>query len=241
AIVRADKVEDVVANLKSGAEKKTERFERVEIRVAAAGDQRPDPAGMDEAVPAGLLQGHPQIVGRTDREYVVTDPAKLHRLAFKRLGDQMIELVQHAPGAFRAESRKVAPEQAKHVRHHRVAYVDREGGAQLGMKARNTPPAFALVLDVVVDEKGVMQQLERGGGRQRVFQSAAEGPARCNKKRWANSLAGPGAEVAHRLVEVLRGFAVGQTFEQRIASKSAIFGKSIEKRGSVHRRVRLSA
>ena len=89
----------------------------------------------------------------------------------------MIELVQHAPGAFGAESRKIAPKQPKRVRHHRVADVDRERSAQLGMQARDAPPAFALVLDVVVDEKGVMQQLERSGGRQCVFQLAAEGPA----------------------------------------------------------------
>ena len=108
------------------------------------------------------------------------------------------------------------------------------------MQARDAPAAFALVLDVVVDQKGVMEKLQSGCRGKRVLQLAPKRPACRNQKRRANSLAGLGAEVAHRLVEVHSRFAVGQTLQQGAAGKAAVFGKSFEKDGLVHRPVRLS-
>jgi hypothetical protein len=109
------------------------------------------------------------------------------------------------------------------------------------MEARRASSALALVLDVVVNEKGVVEKLERGGGRQRVPQHAAEGATRRNQQRRAQALAEPGAKIPHRLIKMRLRLAVRQIRQQRLTSQCAIFRPPFEKGGSVHRRVRPSA
>src|SRR5262249_5779260 len=81
----AGQVEEVVLNLKRGTEIAAETVEPIEVEIASRRDQRADATGMDEAVPARLLQDHPQVVVVGDVAAVVAHPAKLHRLALERL------------------------------------------------------------------------------------------------------------------------------------------------------------
>ena len=53
---------------------------------------------MDAGVPARLLERHPQVVVGCQIGLVVVDPTDLHRLAFDRLADHVLDLAEQPPG-----------------------------------------------------------------------------------------------------------------------------------------------
>ena len=68
----------------------------------------PDATGMDAGVPAGLLQGHLQIVVGGKFAIVVAYPAELERLSFDRLAYHVLDFDKDFPGKFRPEDLAVA-------------------------------------------------------------------------------------------------------------------------------------
>src|SRR5205823_3557093 len=157
----AEQVEEVVLDLEGGAEEEAEAEEAVEVPVAARADERADAARPDGRVPARLLEDHLEVVRLGELGRVVPPPAELDRLALDRLARHALGLLEDAHGEPGAEPQAVVQEGAEPEKRERVADVHRERDAMERVERRPTAPLVALVLDVVVDEEGVVEELER--------------------------------------------------------------------------------
>src|SRR5262249_17872164 len=114
------------------------------------------------------------VVGGGHVDRVVAPPAELDRLALDRLARSALRLLHEADGETRAEPAAVVEERAERGQRETIAHVHRDRGAVRGVERRVAASRLALVLDVVVDEEGVVQQLERGGGPERILGRGAE-------------------------------------------------------------------
>src|SRR4051812_8808779 len=123
----ARQVQDVVLDLKGGAQEISETVEPVEVPAARVGNQRADACRVNEAVPPGLFEHHEEIVVLGGRAIVIADPAELHRLALDGLERHMIEFIEQPPCELGAEPWQVLAQDADAERIHRIADVERDG------------------------------------------------------------------------------------------------------------------
>ena len=88
----------------------------------------------------------------------------------------------------------------------RVADVDRRRRPVQRVQGRPPTPRVALVFDIVVDEKGVVQQLDGHGGLQRVVLAGAEGSRRRQTEAGTEHPATAARIVGDQVVEVATRF-----------------------------------
>ena len=108
---------------------------------------------------------------------VVARPTELERLALDRLQDKVLRLVEDPVCELSTQDPNVLGQRADADGIHRVADVDGDRDALLDIQRRAVAAVQAPVLDVVVDEEGVVQQLDRHGRRQCLLDRATKGTA----------------------------------------------------------------
>src|SRR5262249_35795156 len=132
----------------------------------------------DHRVPARFLVRHANVVAIAEVEAAVGDPPELDRLALDGLAGHPLDLAEDLQRLTDADDLRVL-EQDLHGQHvGSIADVHRDGHP-VRLEQRHLAPAeLGAVLDVVVDEEGVVEQLESSGGEQRLLGAAAHRPAR---------------------------------------------------------------
>src|SRR6266542_1609721 len=100
----AFEVQEIILDLESGAEEKSEAEEPVDVRPTPRADQRADSARKDRRVPARLLEHH---------EQVVAPPAELDRLALDALASHSLAFLEDAKCEPRPQRRAVVHECAE--------------------------------------------------------------------------------------------------------------------------------
>ena len=87
----------------------------------------------------------------------VAAPAELARLPLDRSPRHQLELVCHPGREPAAEEPAVVAQRGPRQDDERVAGIDRERDAVLEVEGRVSPAQQARILDVVVDEEGVVE------------------------------------------------------------------------------------
>ena len=129
---------------------------------------------------AVFLSTSRRVIVGPDREIVVAHPAELHGLAFQRLDEQVVDLIEDAKRRHRSEPLAGLAEQAHGERVHGVAGIHRDRDPGAAMHRGDATPPVAAVFDVVVHEKCVVQHFQAGGGRKRIL--ARGRPARARSR-----------------------------------------------------------
>src|SRR5439155_1528353 len=171
----AGEVQEVVLDLEGRAEKEAEADEAVEVAVAARADQRTDPARVDGRVPARLLEDHLEVVGVRERYCIVAPPPELERLPLDRLARHALGLLEDAHREAGPERPAVVDESPQTEERERIADVHRHRDAVESVERRAAASLVALVLDVVVHEKGIVEELEGNRGAQPFLRARAKG------------------------------------------------------------------
>ena len=129
------------------------------------------------------------------------DPLQLERLAIHRLPGHVCDGPQDAQGRPEPDALDVVEQWLQRHRQHGITHVDGDGDAVVDVQRRlaTTPPR--LVLDVVMDEKGVVIQLQRRGGRQHRLKVAAEPQAGRDAQRRPECLPAAKGVVEDQLVK----------------------------------------
>ena len=170
-------------------------------------DHRADAHRMDDGEPRRLLQHHGEIVLVLELHHVVAPPAKLHRLPFGGLSRHALGVEEDVERELRAEGLPVVEERTQAQEKHRVAGVQRERNAVERMERGLAAPHFALVLDVVMNEEGVVQKLDRHGRAHRVGRARPERARGRDADARAHHLSAAPRIVGREVVEVGTGFA----------------------------------
>ena len=168
----ADEVEQIVTDLEGRAEVKPEAHQRRQFRRAARPDDRADPQRMDGGVPARLVHDQVEVVLGLQLLDIVELPPDLGRLSLQGAHRHRVELGPDQVGEVPIEA---AGGPAQHLPgDHRKAVAGIQRGRQPVLRRQRRPTAahLAAVGDVVVDEKGVVQQLDCDRDAQKVVASA---------------------------------------------------------------------
>jgi hypothetical protein len=160
--LRAREVEDVVADLERGTEEEPEPEHRGEVDGPPGADQGPDAQRQQGRVPAGLLHDQVEVVVRRQVGAAIPLPSQLARLAVDCLAGHEVELRPDPCGEPPPEQALVVSEGTEREHGEPVARVDREGPAVPAVQRGLPPPQVTVVLDVVMDEEGGVEQLDRG-------------------------------------------------------------------------------
>ena len=136
--------------------------------------QRADLQRRDERVPAGLQLHHGEVVGVVELPGVGPDPVQLDGLALDGSAGHPGDRLQDAQSRPKAHPLHVVQERLQRQRQHRVAHVDRDRNAVVHVQGGPAAAQQRLVLDIVVDEEGVVVELQRGRGRQDRLDPAAQ-------------------------------------------------------------------
>ena len=216
-LLGAEEVEQVVLDLERRAEVEAEAHERPQVSRAA--DQRPGAQRVHGRVPARLVHDQVEVVLGLQRGHAVVAPAELGGLALERAQGHRVELRQHPVAEVLAEPPGMAAQHAVGQHGQSVARVQRQPQSVLGDQRRAPAAALGAVDDVVVDEEGVVQQLDRHGDGQRVAVVAAEGAARGHAQRGADALAGPARVRPRDAIEPAVRLAVRDDVEHRTADE----------------------
>ena len=135
---------------------------------------------------------------------LLTDPLELERLALDRPPGHMGDGPQDAQGRPETDALDVVEKRLQREREHRVADVDRDRDAMVDVQRglATAPPGF--VLDVVVDEEGVVVELQRRRRRQDRLEVAAEPEAGRDAQGRPKRLSAAKRVVEDQVVEAVR-------------------------------------
>lgn len=198
----AHKVQKIVLNLEGEAEEVAEIVQRVRRHLPACAEKGADADRVHGRVPAGLLQAHAEIVRILQRGGIVPHPAQLDRLAFDGFADHVLDLGHDEPCEARADLGQVFQKRAHGQHEHCVPRVQRQGDAVGSVQRRLAPAKVAFILDVVMDEKAVMEHLDCHGRADGQPGGPAKGRAGRHAERGAQPLAAPAGIIAHQIVEL---------------------------------------
>jgi len=123
-----------------------------------------------------------------------------------------------------ADAVDVVEQRLQRHRQHGVADVDGDGNAVIDMHGGfvSAPPGF--ILDVVVDEEGVVVELQGRGGGQDRLEMAAEPEADRDAQCWAQGLAASARVVEDQVTEAAR--RVFAAVEARDLAITCLFAQS---------------
>ena len=120
--------------------RKPKQVERSRSLAAARADQRADPAGWIVVYQHVFLRTIRGSRPRSASNGVVAPPAELDRLALDRLQHHVLDLLEDPVGERRPERRVFSVSEPMLKRVHRVADVDGERDAVLGVQRRPAAP-----------------------------------------------------------------------------------------------------
>jgi hypothetical protein len=193
-------VQEVVGDLEGRAEVAAEGFERPELCGRRTGGDCADLHGRDERVPAGLQLDHLEVVGVPELPGVGPDPLQLDGLALDGQAGHAGDGPKNAQRGTESDALDVVQEGLQRQRQHGVAHVDGDRDAVVDVEGRPAAAQDRLVLDVVVDQEGVVVQLQRRRGREDGFEPPAQAQARRDAQRGPQRLT-PAERVVEDQVE----------------------------------------
>ena len=97
------------------------------------------------------------------------------------------------------------------------------------MHRGDAAPRVAAVLDVVVDEKGVVQHFQASGGRKRILRTAAQRTRGRDAQRGSQALARSVEEIPHEPVKVPLRLPGRNALRERIGEHVAVPAQALEK------------
>ena len=101
--------------------------------------------------------------------------------------------------------------------------------SRAAMHRGDAPSRIAAVLDVVMDEKPVVQHLQAGGGRKRVLGAPAQRSRRRDAEGRAQTLARSPKKISHEPVKMPLRLPARDSLRKRIAEHVAIPAQALEK------------
>src|SRR5262245_2760589 len=122
-------VQEIVLDLKGGAQEEPETEEAIEVRFASRPDERADPTWIDGRIPAGLLQYHVEVVGIGQMDRVVAAPTQLDGLSLDCLARHAFGLLHDLHGEPWPEGFPIVDERAQPEESEGIADVDRDGNS----------------------------------------------------------------------------------------------------------------
>ena len=170
----ADEVEQVVLELEGEAGGHAEGAQGLDLPLACAGADRAHDERDRGGVVGRLVGRHVQVVVHGDVPAAVADPAQVERLALEGAALHPHQLVDEPQAHVRAQRLVVEDGLGRHD-EGKVAHVGSDADAVAHVQARHAAPELALVGDVVVDERGALERLDRDGGGKRALGAAAHG------------------------------------------------------------------
>ncbi len=197
-----------------------------------APDQRSHPQRQQRRVPARLLDDHVEVVVGRQVGAALPLPAQLPRLPVDRLPGHEVELRPDLGGQPVPQPVLVVPQRAQREDGEPVAGVHRECPTVPAVERRPTSPQLTVVLDVVVDEEGGVEELDRRGGRQGVLDVTPERRAGREAERRTQALAGPLQVVRGRDADVRRHPAAPQVRQRCPAGDPVVVVELLEEGGA---------
>ena len=160
---------------------------RVHGVLRRAGNPRPHgEAGGEQG--RRLALDHPEVLVAGDGTAVLEGDVEL--LALDQPQASVLQLRDHLERPLRVQAAIAEPQQGEAgERVHAVAGVDRLRDAGDGPERGAAAPGFALILDVVVEQREVMDELDGGGGREGLLDFAPQRLRREQQRRRAQQLA----------------------------------------------------
>ncbi len=120
-----------------------------------------DPKWRNHGVPTRLLVRHPNVVAVVEVEGSVGDPAELDRLTLDGFASHPFDLLEDQECLVHPDPVRVVEQQLHRQHVGGVADIDGHGGAMRTQHRDSATPIVGCILDVVVDQKRVVIQLER--------------------------------------------------------------------------------
>ena len=194
-------VEQVVGQLEgdAGGEPHLEQAARRLLRSSA--HERAHVERHGGGVPRGLARNHVEVVLGGDVPTCVAHPAEVERLALERVTLHAHQLGECPKPSVRGE-RLVAQDHLEDLGERQVAGVYRQPGALHAMQARLAAAQLALVRDVVMDERGALEELDGDRAGKRVLGPPAHGLGAEKREHGPHALASACGEAAERRVEI---------------------------------------
>ena len=129
---------------------------------------------MDAGVPTGFFQDHAQVTIIRKVANVVTHPAQLERLPLHALAHHMLDLGENAPGEGGPKLVQILHQGVDGEHIHAIAHVDRDGQSIFAGQGWAAAPIERAILDIIVDQEGVVEQFDRDSGGQDTAHAAAK-------------------------------------------------------------------
>ena len=172
-------VQQVVGDLERRSEMSPERLHRRQVLRSDTSRNRTDLQWRNERVPTGFQLDHRQIVGVVELPGVRSNPLEFQRLTVLHgLAGHVRDSAQNAQRRAEPDAFDIVQEGLQRHRQHRVTHVDGDRDAVVHVQSGAAPTPPRLVLYVIVNEKGVVVQLQRRRGRQDRLEVTAEPEAR---------------------------------------------------------------
>src|ERR1700756_5292371 len=90
------------------------------------------------------------------------------------MSHHLLGFLEHPPAQLWTEDATVLHKALQRHKVGRIAYVDRDGDTVLSVKSWSATAVFAVILDVAMDEKGVVEQLDRHCGFECLTRTTSE-------------------------------------------------------------------
>ena len=169
---------------------------------------------MDGRVPARLVHDEVQVVLGREVDDAVAAPPELDRLTLHGASHHRVELIGDPIGDRDRIAVEGLADGPLGQHRQRVARVQRETDTCARVQGRFAPSTQAAVRDVVVDQEGVVEHLDRDGRKHHLGLVTAERDRGGQADRRADVLGRPSGIVADQVVQPAVGLAVGDARHQ---------------------------
>src|SRR5579872_3751321 len=196
-------------------------------RPRSAATDRPDAQRRDDGVPARLLIRHAHVVTVGEIERFVRDPRQLDGLPFGRFTRHALHFAEDEERFPNADSLRVSKQRLDCEHVGRVAHVDRNRDALLAGHRHSAATELRGIFDVVVDEEGVVEELQGRRREQGLFRATARRAARGEADGRTQPFAFPERIVRQEIVErsVARATTLGKQAFELTKDGLACFGE----------------
>src|SRR5580698_5506638 len=157
---------------------------------------------MNGRKPAGLLHNHVQIISITQLKYIFPDPAEFDRLPFQRVPGDSFHFSQDAQAEYASDQAYIIKQRSKAEKEERITGIDRKRNAVQHVQCGTPAPGRTAVLDVVVNQHGVVKQFYGDRRMHSVGWVGAESARSRDADAWPHHFAGASAVIAQQLVQM---------------------------------------
>ena len=166
-------VEQVVPNLKAHPQRPPETPDHFQFRCGRSRDQGTALARPASGIPPRLAHDH-CVVLLAGRKVVLRDPTDIERLPLEGARHHGGEVSMHSQGEFWSKGFVIIKQGHVDEAVHRVPRVERKRNSVDAVQCGLPPSSVRAVLDVIVDERELVEQFQRNRRSQSVFWISVE-------------------------------------------------------------------